>query len=164
MNAHKIDNISFVLGETAIEFSFTRSYAKNDCGFASLQLPDVGDSEHLIDDEDYDYNNESHEAIFNQLSKFYFASFKDADCAAASSLLEDLITHVEEVDGLYVAFGQHSTYLIKENAARSYYGVSSLFDVLNDSDLLNSDDESLDVDSVIERGKRAYFESLARIS
>lgn len=162
MTTFTISNITFELTEYAIEFSFLQRFGSNEWATASLQLPDIGESQHSILYEDYDCDNEIHEAIFEQLKDFYFSEFKDTDCAAASAVLGELITHVEEVNGFYVAFSQHSKHLIKESCVRSYYNKASLFDLLNDEDHMINEDEMLDVDALINKAKKTYFETLSR--
>lgn len=163
MNTFKISNISFGFSEHAIDFSFFCRFESNEWATASLQLPDVADCQHSVFGEDYDCDNEAHKATFDQLEKEYFASFKDTDCAAASSLLGELITHVEEVDGLYVAFSRDSKYLIKESPYRSYYNKASLFDLLMDEDhIVVSEEQCLDVKKLIKQAEVTYFEALSR--
>ena len=154
-----INNISFVLTDTHQEFSFTKSFAKNEWGCATLQLPDTGDSQHSICDiniNESDWGDEE-SAIFNQLKEFFFNSFKDTECAAASALLAKEIIHVEEVDGFYVAFSLDNTYLIKESPCRSYYNKAALFDHVYDFDF-----ESVNEDKLKEKAQKEFFLSLER--
>lgn len=162
MNTFKISNISFGLTEHAIEFSFLCRFGDNEWATASLQLPDVGDYQHSVLGENYDCDNEVHKAIFDQLEEKYFTSFKGTYCAAASSLLGEFITHVEEVDGLYVAFGRHSKHLIKESPYIMYYYKTSLFALLEDEDCMTSEEQGLNVKKIINQAKVTYFETLSR--
>lgn len=148
-----INNISFELHETHEEFSFTKSYASNEWGCANLQLPDTGDSQNSIDGiDESDWNDEERE-IFQQLKDFFFRSFNDTKCAAASALLAKEVIHVEEVDGFYVAFTQNDSFLIRESECRSYYNKAALFDLIYDF-------YGVDSQALLFKAKKAFFTSL----
>lgn len=150
-----IKNISFILSDT-IEFSFQHNDGQWDSAY--LQLPDTGDSVHSISDEEYNYDDEQQTIIFNQLTNFYFDQFKDVECAAAAALLHKEVLHVEEVDGLYVAFSESDTDIIKESACRSYYNKKALFDVFQ-WDMENNPDEN----ELIKKATKQYFGALTRV-
>lgn len=169
MTTFNIHNISFTLSEYAIEFSFTKSYAKNEWGSAALQLPSTGDSIHNILGEEYDGDDAENEAIFLQLTEFYFNSFKDTDCAAAAAILDKHILHVEPVveknREFYVAFTEDESFVIKESEVRSYYNKKSLFDFLDDYDICEQDEDGFPVpftnkEDLIKTATKSYFESL----
>lgn len=152
---YPINNITFKLYETHQEFSFTKSYASNEWCRACLQLPDTADSQNSIDGvEEQDWNDEERE-IFQQLKRFFFDSFNDVECAAASALLAKEIIHVEEVDGFYVAFTCDESFLIKESQCRSYYNKAALFDHIDDF-------YDVDSEALLSKAKKAFFESLDR--
>lgn len=152
---YPIDNITFELYEAHQEFSFTKSYASNECCSACLQLPDTADSQNSIDGvEEHEWNDEEKE-IFQQLKDFFFDSFNDVECAAASALLAKEVIHVEEVDGFYVAFTPDDSFLIKESNYRSYYNKAALFDHIHDF-------YGVDSQALLLKAMRAFFESLDR--
>lgn len=152
---YPINNITFELYETHQEFSFTKSYASNEFGNAILQLPDTGESQNSIDGvEEHEWNDEEGE-IFQQLKRFFFDSFNDVECAAASALLAKEVIHVEEVEGLYVAFTSDDSFLIAESYCRSYYNKAALFDHVHDY-------QGVDSQALLLKAKKAFFESLDR--
>lgn len=149
-----INNISFSLSDS-IEFSF--QHGNGDWDQAYLQLPDTGDSVHSILGEDFDADNEEHKAIFEQLTAFYFDSFKDVECAAASALLQKEILHVEEIDGLYVAFSENEAHIIVECAYRSYYNKQALF-----AEFQWDREDNPNETELVKAATAAYFASLTR--
>lgn len=152
---YPINNITFELYETHQEFSFTKSYASNEWCSACLQLPDTADSQNSIDGvEEQDWNDEERE-ICQQLKRFFFDSFNDVECAAASALLAKEIIHVEEVGDFYVAFTCDESFLIKESWCRSYYNKAALFDHVYDF-------YDVDSEALLSKAKKAFFESLDR--
>lgn len=152
---YKINNIAFELYETHQEFSFTKSYASNDFGSAFLQLPDTSDSQNSIDGiDEHKWADEENE-IVRQLKHFFFDSFNDVECAAASALLAKEVIYVEEVDGFYVAFTSDESFLIKESDYRSYYNKAALFDHIYDY-------EGVDSQRLLLKAKKSFFESLDR--
>jgi len=124
----KVTNIKFSIDEGAIEFSF------NNKKTAYLQLPDTGDSQHQINELDEDKWTDIEREIFKQLEKFYFDSFEDAECAAASARLCKTITDVKEVNykgqSIYVTTDEDNEKdLLVESAYRDYYNKTALFDL-----------------------------------
>lgn len=152
---YPIGNITFKLYETHQEFYFTKLYAPNEFGSANLQLPDTGDSQNNIDEVDEsDWNDEENE-ISQQLKRFFFDSFNDVECAAASALLAKEVIHVEEVGGFYVAFTLDGSFLIRESEYRSYYNKAALFDHVHDY-------HGVDSQALLLKAEKAFFESLDR--
>ena len=76
MNKLSIHNISFVINEGAIEFTFTKGNDKNSWGKASLQFPDLGNSQYIIDDLDLAEWEDEQEQIFDQLKNYFYDSCK----------------------------------------------------------------------------------------
>jgi hypothetical protein len=134
-----INNISYSLDNgCGIEFSFT--YKSKAQRTAYLQLPNTTDSQHTIDSEDFDSDNDYHNEVFEALRDYFYADFKDIECAKASAFTGDHIINVESVvydfewfddednkriskRELYVAFSDDSWFILKEGSASNYYNV-----------------------------------------
>jgi len=117
-----INNISYSIGEGAIEFKFT--YRNEGFKSAFLQLPNTGDSQHVIDGEDFDGENNYHVEVFETLRNSYYADFKDIECAKASIVCCERVLHVESINNRYAAFCESGTIeILQEGYASSYYNV-----------------------------------------
>lgn len=154
-----VKNISFMIGEGAIEFSY------NDNETAYLQLPHTNESVHEINgisSNDWnDEDNEKEREILKQLSEFYFNSFKKPGTAAASAKLGSIIVHIEEVihkgQTLYVAFDEEdNAYILVDSPYKNYYNKLYLFEKVDDMkghELFGDDYSESDI---IEKAKKLY--------
>lgn len=122
---------------------------------------DKTDSIHCVLHSDEDNWGEREETIYSELVDFFYASFKDSDCAASSALLADHIINVEAEGAFYVAFSADSAYLIKESNYRSYYALASLFETVDVSDLRIGEFDFLEPPSLIESAQKSWFKGLA---
>ena len=149
----KVVNIRFNIEEYGIEFDFTY---KNKCHIAILQLPHTPDSQHSIDGEDFNFDDDNdHAQIFAALKDYFYESFKDAECAKASALIAKTVIHVEEVGRFYVAICEDGTSnVLVEGSASSYYNVF-YFDL---PCFYYEYDEN--EGSIIENAKKIWFSSL----
>ena len=145
-----INNISYMLNDFGIEFSFT--YKCEGFKTAFLQLPNTPDSQHTIDNEDFDCDNEYHSEVFEALRDYFYADFKDVYCAKASAFLGKRINHVEEVDGVYVAFDTVESWdVLKEGGYSDYYNVF-YFE--------NYEMQDVDEKKLVETARKSWFSSL----
>ena len=149
---NQIKNIRYSFEEYGIEFNFMNN--TGDWMNAILQPPNTPDSQHFIDSENYDSENEQHHAIFEELKEFYYADFKDIECAKASIVAQERILHVEQSGNYYAAFSTDNAHVLKEGRASSYYNVFYFDKFDNETDL--SEDE------IIETAKKAWFASLKK--
>lgn len=154
----KIRNIKFSIDEGAIEFSF------NDNETAYLQLPHIGDSQHQINGIDEDDWSDKEIEIYKQLERFYFDSFNDTECAAASVTTCDTIVHVEEITykgmTVYVAFSEDDTeYILVESPSRDYYNKKALFDRFDNHTAYDYFGDDYSESDIIEKARKAGKES-----
>jgi hypothetical protein len=125
----KITNIDFRIEEYGIEFSFNSDEGG---GSAILQLPNTPDSQDQINGADFDNESEEHAEIFKACKRFYYDSFNDIECAAASALVGGKLSKIVEVDGFYVAFGSKE-YVLTESKYKEYYNKQALFELAEHS-------------------------------
>jgi hypothetical protein len=157
MTDFRIHNISFELDELSIIFSYTKGYDKNSWGKAYLQLPDTPDSRHLIDNlESGEWEKEQQE-VFHQLCDYYFDSFKDIECAAASAALGVYINHVESVDAFFVAFSANDCHVLVDSPYQNLYNKEALFSKPFPDSYGDYPEEVF-----IEKAKKQYFDALSR--
>ncbi len=98
----KLTNISFQFTDSdLIDFSFECDSVKR-C--AQLTLPGSLSCHHLVGGRELDCSDKQSVNIFNQLESFFFAQFKNPECAKASAQLKTTVYHVGKVDDVYVAF------------------------------------------------------------
>lgn len=164
-----INNISFELSDFGVEFSFT--YKSEGYKDAFLQLPTTPDSQHKIDGDDYDCDNEYHVEVFEKLRDYFYADFKDSLCAKASAFLGKRVIHVQKVTvsitdyaddehgetkeftrqhTAYVAFCENSEHILKEGGASDYYNVF----YFDNFDMPLSDEKEAEI---IAEAKRLFF-------
>lgn len=154
MTERSVHSIEFELDSLFIKFTFTYSDLKT-TGVAYLQLPHTSDSEHSINGLDDSEWDESHQELFEQLQEYYFNSFKDVECAAASAALGLPIIHVEPIEDVFVAFNQQQGYVLEESNYKSYYAKAALFDVVDRAACAH------DCASLIKDAQSNWFSSLA---
>lgn len=167
-NAGVINNINYRLDSgNGIEFGFT--YKCEGFKKAYLQLPNTPDSQHTIDGEDFDSDNEYHSEVFETLRDHFYADFKDVECAKASVFTGTRIIHVEQIDHdiemydiescnshtstceFYVAFSHIKAYVLIEGRASDYYNVF-YFDEAD----VSSDDKEL----IVSSAEKQFFAQL----
>jgi hypothetical protein len=143
----QINNIAFTLQDYGQEFSFTDS--TGNWHSALLQLPTTPDSQNSIDGEEWN-DDEDKDAIYEELRDFFYSQYKSKEHGKASIIAGFEVTHLVELDGLYVAFNAENAVVLKEGAASSYYNVFyfELADVV-------------DADDVIEKAKKQLFNVLS---
>lgn len=116
-----VNNIYFSFdNDRGIDFSFT--YKCEGFKNAYLQLPSTPDSQHTIDDVEFDCDNEYHREVINALRYYFYADFHSVECAKASAFLGKRVMQVHAIDDLYVAFCEDSSIeVLKEGGASGYY-------------------------------------------
>lgn len=147
-----IRDIKFSVDEGGVIFTFNNNET------ACLQLPDTGDSQHQINElDDDDWTDKEHE-IYEKLSQYYFDSFADTECAAASAVLCSTIEHVEEVyyknRQIFVAFDDDGNeHLLVESAYKDYYNKRALFAKFDPWDFFGYD-EDYSESEIIEKAQK----------
>jgi len=150
--ATSTNNIQFTLDNgCGIEFFFT--YKSEGYKKAYLQLPTTPDSQHSIDDVEFDCDNEYHNEVLDALRDYFYSNFHSPECAKASAFLGKTVMQVQETDNLYVAFCEDSSIdVLKEGSASSYYNVF----YFDRPDFVEVENE----DNVITKAKKELFSSL----
>ena len=158
----KINNIRFGTCDGYVEFTYYQNDIKKT---AQLQLPDVPDSIHTINNinsdewylKDDENGNCEEREIFEILSNFYFDSFeKDTGYAASSALCGTEIQHIEEITHkntiVYVAYdNDESTYLLIDSAYKDYYNKAFLFENLDTNKQLQVFGSIINESKIIEK-------------
>jgi hypothetical protein len=135
-----IENISFTLESYGQEFIFSDS--KGESRFATLQLPTLTESINSIDGEEWDSDDEEKEAIFMQLSDFFYSQFKTKRHAKASILTGFSVEVIIEIGGFYAAIGDDECVILKEGSLCNYYN-TFYFERLHFDDISKNELEAL---------------------
>lgn len=128
-------NIKFRFQEGAIKFSYEGN--NQEC-IAYLQLPDTGDSVHIINGIEEEGWPDTEKEIFKELEEFYFNSFADTECAAASAKLGKIIIKVDELfyknEYFYIALDKEGNKnILVESQYKNYYNKKALFELFEHS-------------------------------
>jgi len=171
-----INNIQFTLDSgCGVKFSFT--YKCDGFKKAYLQLPTTPDSQHSVDDVEFDCDNEYHSEVIEVLRNYFYTDFHSTECAKASAFLGKRVMQVQDNDLVYVAFCEDGgVEVLKEGSASSYYNVfyfdksgfveneddviakatKNLFSSLED-DLIKKLSDSIDPDTDVHAFMQAVF-------
>jgi hypothetical protein len=129
----KIGNIEFMINENCVEFTYGNAEK------AWLQLPNTGDSQHIINGVQTEKWTSKEWKIFEQLSEYYFRWFDQYGdgCAAASAAVGEIVINLTETNyvnrTLFIAIDDNGgKHLLIDSDYKDYYNKKHLFDVIDD--------------------------------